>query len=228
VRFGYAGREIEMIEASAEGSGVKLIAICAYAAGSIGVLANVFFIILYIQLGLQAGGSEDGTVLGPVGELAGSANDLLGSLSAAFMISVALFVASRLPRRRVARITQAAGLIAMALLAVGGPLLVFGVLAFDVATLNAVASYLVLCIWLFLTNRWLESSDDPGTRVTRFGKFVGAGYPVGFLIFGLGLLLPWMSWPQLVVFGVGIFVGLPAWLCIPVWFLVLGRHLRGS
>jgi hypothetical protein len=55
-------------------------------------------------------------------------------------------------RVRVAtRSVQAAGL--MALLAVGGPLLVLGVLAFDVATLNAVASYLVLCIWLFLTNR---------------------------------------------------------------------------
>jgi MFS family permease len=219
---------MEMIETMAEGPRVKVKAISAYAAGTIGILANIFLILLYAQLGLQARGSEYGTLLGPVGELAGSANDLLGSLAAAFMIPVAVFLASRLPRRRVVRITQAAGLIAMALLAVGGPLLVFGVLAFDVATLNAVASYLVLCIWLFLTNRWLESSDDPGTRVTRFGKFVGAGYPVGFLIFGLGLLLPWMSWPQLVVFGVGIFVGLPAWLCIPVWFLVLGRHLRGS
>jgi hypothetical protein len=55
------------------------------------------------------------------------------------------------------------------------------------------------------------------------GRFVGAGHPVGFLIFGPGLLLPWMSWPQLV--GVGVVVGLPAWLCIPAWFLVLGRHL---
>jgi hypothetical protein len=43
---------------------------------------------------------------------------------------------------------------------------------------------------------------------------------------GLGLLLPWMSWPQLVVFGFGVLVGLPAYLVgIPVWFLLLGRHL---
>jgi hypothetical protein len=28
--------------------------------------------------------------------------------------------------------------------------------------------------------------------------------------------------------GVGVVLGLPAWLCIPVWFLILGRQLRGS
>ncbi len=70
-----------------------------------------------------------------------------------------------------------------------------------------------------------------GSRVrvaSILGVFVGAGFAVGFLIFGLGLLLPWMSWSQLVVFGVGVVVGLPAWLCIPVWFLLLGRYLGKS
>ena len=39
-----------------------------------------------------------------------------------------------------------------------------------------------------------------------------------------GYVLPWMSWPQLVVFGVGFLIGLPAYLGIPVWFVLLGRH----
>jgi hypothetical protein len=217
-----------MVATTAVGPRVRLIAISAYAVGTIGILANIFLIILYIQLGLQAGSSVDGTVLGPVGELAGSANDLLGSLAAAFMIPVALFLGMLMPRRRVTRSVQAAGLIAMALLAVGGPLLVFGVLAFEVATLISVASYIVLCIWLFLANRWLRSSDGLGFGVTRFGEFVGAGFLVGFLIVGLGLLLPWMSWPQLVVFGVSVLVGLPGYLGIPVWFAFLGRYLWTS
>ena len=217
-----------MIGNTADKSSVEWAALFAYAAGVTGIIANLFLIILYIQLGLQAGRPEDGTLLGPVGELAGSANDLLGSLAAAFMIPVALALARHLPRRPATRVTQAAGLIAMALLTVGGPLLVLEVLAFDAATLNAVASYIVLCIWLFLTNRWLRLSDALGLRVTRFGEFAGAGYLVGFLIVGLGLLLPWMSWPQLVVFGVGLVIVLPAWLGIPVWFVLLGRHLGAS
>jgi hypothetical protein len=31
-----------------------------------------------------------------------------------------------------------------------------------------------------------------------------------------------------VVFGVGVLIGLPAWFCIPVWFVLLGRHLGAS
>ncbi|HYZ05427.1 MAG TPA: hypothetical protein VE691_10110 [Rubrobacter sp.] len=45
----------------------------AYAAGATGILANLFFIILYVLLGLQANQPGGGTSLGPAGELAGSA-----------------------------------------------------------------------------------------------------------------------------------------------------------
>jgi hypothetical protein len=48
--------------------------------------------------------------------------------------------------------------------------------------------------------------------VAQFGVFAGAGTLTGYVIVGLGLLLPWMSWPQLIVFGVGLLIGLPAWL----------------
>ncbi len=44
----------------------------------------------------------------------------------------------------------------------------------------------------------------------------------------IGLLLPGMSWPQLGVFGFGVLVGLPAYLSVPVWFVLLGRHLGRS
>jgi len=68
---------------------VRLTSRFAYAAGTTGILANLFLIALYVQLGLQAGG-EGQTLLGPAGELAGPANDLVGSLATAFMIPVAL------------------------------------------------------------------------------------------------------------------------------------------
>ena len=201
----------------------------AYAAGFTGILANLFLIAMYIVLGLQAGGSEAQTTsLGPASDLSGSASDLVGSLSVACMIPVALALGGRLPQRRAARFTQASGLAAMVLLTVGGPLLVLGVLAFEVETPIAMAAWVVLSLWLLLVNRWLRLSEALPVRVARLGEFFGAGLLAGYVIVGLGLLLPWMSWPQLVVFGVGVLVGLPAYLGIPVWLVLLGRHLAAS
>ena len=215
-----------MVTSTAGKPSVGTAARFAYAAGATGILANLFLIAMYVVLGLQAGGPEAQTPsLGPAGELSGSASDLVGSLSAAFMIPVALALGGRLPRRRAARFTQAAGLAAMALLAVGGPPLVLGVLAFEVETPIAMASWIVLCLWLLLLNRWLRLTGALPVRVARLGEYLGAGALAGYVFVGLGLLLPWMSWPQLVVFGIGVLIGLPAYLGIPVWFVLLGRHL---
>jgi hypothetical protein len=204
--------------AAAGKSSVKMAAQFAYAAGATGILANLFLIAFFA---LQATHPDDGFSLG-------SANDIVGSLATAFLIPVALFLGGRLPQRRAARLTQAAGLTAMALLSVGGPLLVLGVLAFEVATPIAMAAWIILSLWLLLVNRWLCLSAALPVRLARLGEFLGAGTLAGYVIVGLGLLLPWMSWVQLVVFGVGLLIGLPAWLGIPVWFLLLGRHLGRS
>ena len=197
----------------------------AYAAGAAGILANLFLVVLYVRLGLQAWRPGMQTLLGPVGELSGPADDLVGSLAMAFMIPVALFLAGRLPRRRAAPFTQAAGLTAMAVRTVGGPLLVLGVLPFEVETPIAIAALLIQSVWLLLINRWLRLSDALPIRLARFGEFVGAGFLAGYVVVGLGFVLPWMSWPQLVAFGGGLVIGLPAYLGLPVWFVLLGRHL---
>ncbi len=199
-------------------SNVKRAAHFAYAAGATGILANLFLIAFFA---LQASHPDDGFSLG-------SANDMVGSLATAFMIPGTLFLGRHLPRRWAARFTQAAGLTAMALLSVGGLLLVLGVLAFEVATPIAMAAWIILSLWLLLANRWLRLADALPVRLARLGEFLGAGVLAGYVVVGLGLLLPWMSWPQLVVFGVGGLVGLPAWLGIPVWFVLLGRHLATS
>jgi len=156
----------------------------AYVAGATGILANFFLIVLYVRLGLQAWHPGMQPLLGPAGELAGPANDPVGSLGTALMIPVALFLAGLLPRRRAARFTQAAGLTALAVLTVGGPLLVFGVLPFEVQTPIAIAALLILSVWLFLVNRWLRLSDALPIRLARFGEFVGAGFLAGYVPLG--------------------------------------------
>jgi hypothetical protein len=200
----------------------------AYAAGVTGIFANLSLIVMYVLLGLQDGSPEAQTLVGSAFHVAGSASDLLSSLATAFMIPVALFLGGNLPRRRAARFIQAAGFTAMTLLTIGGPLLVLGVLAFDVQTPIAIAAWIMLSVWLLLVNRWLRPSGTLPYRVVWFGEFAGAGFLAGYAVVWLGLLLPWMSWPQLVVFGAGVLVGLPAYLGIPVWFVLLGRHLGTS
>jgi hypothetical protein len=217
-----------MTGSTAGKSNVKMTARFAHAAGYAGILGNLFLIAMYVLLGLQGGSPAGGTLVGSAFHVSGTASDLLGSLSAAFMIPVALFLGARLPPRRAARLTQAAGLTAMALMSVSGPLLVFGVLAFEVDTPIAIAAYVVLSLWLLLVNRWLRLSDTFPSWLARFGELLGAGALAGYVVVGLGLLLPWMSWPQLVVFGVGVVIGLPAYLGIPVWFVLLGRYLGKS
>lgn len=207
-----------MVRATTQQSSVKRAALFAYAAGVTGVLANLFLIAFFA---LQASQPADGFSLG-------SANDIVGSLATAFMIPVALFLGRLLPQQRAARFTQAVGLAAMGLLTVGGPLLVLGVLVFEVATPIAMAAWIILSIWLFLVNRWLRRFSVLPVWLTRVGVLLGAGTLAGYVVVGLGLLLPWMSWAQLVVFGVGVLFGLPAWLGIPVWFVLLGRHLAAS
>jgi hypothetical protein len=196
-------------------SSIKMAARFAYAVGATGILANLFLIAFYA---LQASHPEDGTSFG-------TANDLVGSLASVFTIPVALALSAWLPDRRLSRFTQVVGLSAMAVLTVGGPLLVLGVLAFNVQAPIMVAAGMVLCLWLFLVNRGLRLSGILPSRATRLGEFLGAGTLSAGAVVGCGFLLPWMSWEQLVVFGVGGILGVIGMLGIPIWFVLLGRHL---
>ena len=82
------------------------------------------------------------------------------------------------------------------------------------------AAFAALALWMLLTSRQLTGA------VARCGVLAGAGVLVAMPVVGLGLLFPSMSLPQLALFGVGALVGLPAWLAMPVWFLLLVRDRR--
>ena len=207
-----------MVETMASKPGVRMAALFAYAAGATGILANLFLIAFYA---LQASQPENGTWLG-------SANDLIGSVSTAFMIPVALELSTWLPDRRRAWITRVVGLSAMAVLVVGGPLLVFGVLAFEVQAPVAVGAGMFLFLWLLLINRWLRLSGALPPRMARFGEVMGALVLAAGAVAGLGLLLPWMSWLQLILFGAGGVLATIGMLGTPFWFLFLGRRFARS
>jgi hypothetical protein len=175
----------------------------AFAAGAVGMLANLLLIGFYaLELGR-----------GPVwGVSLGTMNDLTGALSTALMIPVAYAFGPAWSR--------ALGVTAMVVATVGGLLLVFGVLTFEQQLPIVLAAFLALALWMLLTARQLT-----GAR-RRLGVLSAAGVLGGVPLVGLGLLFPSMSWPQLALFGAGALVALPAWLAMPVWFLLLGRNRR--
>ena len=63
---------------------------------------------------------------------------------------------------------------AMTTLVVGGPLLVLGVLEFEVQAPIMIGAGVVLSLWLFLVKRWLRSSGALPPRTARFGELMGA------------------------------------------------------
>ena len=102
-----------MIESRVGKPGIRWTALSSYAAGVTGIVGNLFLIAFFTlpdNLPVRAASF-------------GPANDLVGSLGAAFMIPVAVTLSAWLPERLLYRIIQVLGLSAMAILVVGGPLL---------------------------------------------------------------------------------------------------------
>jgi hypothetical protein len=188
----------------------------ARAAGATGVLSNLLLIVFF-ALAAAGAGPEN---------LAGPANDLVGSLSCALMVPVAVSLAPLLPRRRAVRVTQVAGIAAMVASAVGGPLLVLGVVPFDIETAVGIGAWMLLAGWIGLVSRWTGRAGTLPPRPGRLGRLVGATTLAAAAGVAAGLvLLPRASVAQLVVLVVAGAPGIVAWLAMPVWFLLLAGPL---
>jgi hypothetical protein len=190
-------------------------AACARAAGVAGIAAN----------GLLAGFFAARAASWPAGELLGPANDLVGSLASALMIPVAVSVRPLLASGRSVETVQALGLASMGVLAVSGPLLVLGVVPFEVSTAITLSAAMVLAGWLLGVNRWMRRRRTLPPALARLGEVVGAAT----LAAGAGaaagwLLLPRGSTAQVVVLVAAGIPGVLAWLATPVWFLRLGHR----
>jgi hypothetical protein len=186
---------------------------CAYGAGIGGIVVSLLFIGFY-TLEIQHPGDA------PLG----TASDVAG-VTIGLLIPAALALGGYLPARRSARVIQAAGITAMAVAAIAGPLMVAGLLSFDVETPISAASVLVIFGWVALVSRMLAGSGAFRPRVTRFGWLLGKVVVAALALIAVGLPLPWMSRPQLIVAGVGAGIGAIAWLILPVWYLFLGQDL---
>lgn len=146
----------------------------------------------------------------------GTANDAVLAVQFLAMIPVALALPHWLPRTRSVRVATGMALGAMLAAAVLQPLLIAGVLNFDVQVVLVVAAFVLVYAWVFVVSSIGHRYDALPRSVTRFGLLLGVSFPVGPLIMAAGLVL-----------GLGVaFVSAVAWigwLALPVWPLVLAR-----
>jgi hypothetical protein len=186
----------------------------ARAAGMAGMAANALLAGFFAS---RAAALSQGEVLGP-------ANDLVGSLASGLMIPVAVALRPRLPEGRAVVGTQVAVVAALGVLTVNGPLLVLGVVPFEISTAVSIGAAMVLAGWLVAANRWMRRRGTLRRSLAQLGELVGGTTLVSFAGVGLALvLLPRSSTAQVIALVVAGVPGLLAWIATPVWFLRLGR-----
>jgi hypothetical protein len=138
------------------------------------------------------------------------------------MFPAGWYLGRGLPARRWVRSAQWAGVAAMLALAVSGMALVLGLASFEASTTASIAAWTVLCGWLVVVNR---DKDVVRRRTARLGRRSGAAMLAGELIAAVGLALPAMSPPQVVVLGAAAVPGVLGFLGIPLWWLLVAHDL---
>lgn len=187
----------------------------AYAAGVIGIVGGVQLLGFYL---VEFGPVPQGG--GPLG----SASDLTGALSVPLMIPVVIFLGNRVRRGRAARALQLITIAGVVALTPMGPMLVYGMIGFDIQLVVAIPVVALIFAWIFFTSRWLGRSPE-WSAVARFGRTLGLTYVTAVAVIALSFVLSWMSLPQQTVMGIGFVIGGIAFLAVPFWFLVVGHAL---
>ncbi|SDJ85611.1 hypothetical protein SAMN05216282_10189 [Cryobacterium psychrotolerans] len=192
----------------------------AFATAGVTLTAGAFFIAMFIV---------EVPFTGPYNY--GRVNDALSAVGNV-MVAVLVWHVSRpaenSPGSRVfVRLVAAASVVAAVssvMLALG--LLALGLLAFEAPTVIAIIALLLQAVWMLWANTSLYQLGVFTRLLSRCGEFVGAGLLVGLLIVGVSALFPWLTVPQVLTLGLGVFIAGGVWLAWPLWFVMLGVQLR--
>jgi hypothetical protein len=120
------------------------------------------------------------------------------------------------------------GLLACAALlaaAVALVMLAVGLASIWVAVPLAVAAMFLHGAWMLWVNRRLAEGVF-SRLLSTWGALTGAGLMLGLVIAVVGIILPPLTMPQLLVLGLGVFIAGGVWVVWPIWYLMLGVRLR--
>lgn len=89
------------------------------------------------------------------------------------------------------------------------------------------AGVLVLeAIWMFWVNRRLVAQGTLRPWTGSLGRLIGLCLMIGLPLAGIGLTLPVLTIPQILLLGVGVFLAGGVWLIWPLWWVLAGFQLR--
>ena len=190
----------------------------AMISGVTGLAANLLLVLFYLLAQPFGAVQQDFMWLG-------TANDWVIVVQFLTLIPVALALQRWLPATRAVGLATSAAVAAMVGTAVLQLLLVAGALGFEVQVWLVVPLFLVIYGWVLAASSTGHRHGTLPRPVTRFGLLLGVCFPVGLLVTAAGLPFGWGSVAQL-AFGIpGIVIGAASWLALPVWPLVLARHV---
>jgi hypothetical protein len=193
----------------------------AWVAGVTGCAANVLLAVFYAGRGPSVG------VPGAV-EWAGPVNDMMGAVSSAAMVPVALGLLACLgrPRGLVVATWAAAG--AMVVNVAASVLLLLDVIPFTGQAAAAVPAVAVIFGWLLLVGRAGRATRRLPARLSTAAVTIGAGLLTALPLVGFAALLPSASPGQLLLGGLGLTLGVAAFVAYPIWLLALARSARDT
>lgn len=156
-----------------------------------------------------------------LGRTTSALSALANVMIAALVIYVSRPAERELGSRAFVRVVAAASIIGAA----SSILLVFGLLAFEISTVISATVLLLQAAWMLWANTRLYELGVFSRLLSRCGQLVGGGLWLGLLLVGASALLPYLTLPQVIVLGIGLFIGGGVWLAWPFWFVMLGLHL---
>ncbi len=185
------------------------------ALGVIFLVAGGFLIVMFVSL--AQGGSA--APWGPI-------NDVLAAVGNILLTLVVPRISRNAARSALARGFVRTTAVASLVSAVSSLLLVAGVLAFEPSTAISMVAIVLQCAWMiWLSRTWVRDPQVP-TSIWRLGLTTGLALLAGMVLVGASLLLPFGLTAANLLLIPGVACGGVAWLAWPVWYVLLGRHLR--
>jgi hypothetical protein len=193
----------------------------ALVAGATGCTANLLLAAFYA--GRATGIDQPGAA-----EWAGTANDVVGALSSAAMVPMALGLLAHLgrPRQLIAATWAAVG--AMVVLVASSVLLLLEVIPFTAQAAASIPAVAIIFGWLLLLGRAAPATGHLPAPLSKAAVTIGAGLLAALAAVGTAALLPAESDGQRLLGGVGLTLGVAAFVAYPIWLLRLARSLRDT